>query len=91
MELLHPHCAALDVSKREAKVCVRVAGAGRDRALSTVTNRCGDQPGTGVAGAADRRAGHVGGDGGHRGLLEAVLLPAGRRPPSRSCWSTPGT
>ncbi len=37
MELIHPRCAGLDVSKRDAKVCVRVAGAGRARATSTVT------------------------------------------------------
>ena len=37
MELLHPRCAGLDVSKRDAKVCVRVAGEGRARATSTVT------------------------------------------------------
>jgi transposase len=37
MELLHPRCAGLDVSKRDAKVCVRVAGAGRARSTSTVT------------------------------------------------------
>jgi hypothetical protein len=37
MELIHPRCAGLDVSKRDAKVCVRVAGAGRAAATSTVT------------------------------------------------------
>jgi transposase len=37
MELLHPRCAGLDVSKRDVKVCVRIAGAGRARATSTVT------------------------------------------------------
>lgn len=37
MELLHPRCAGLDVSKRDAKVCVRIAGEGRARATSTVT------------------------------------------------------
>jgi hypothetical protein len=37
MELVHPRCAGLDVSKRDAKVCVRVAGAGRAAAASTVT------------------------------------------------------
>jgi len=26
MELVHPRCARLDVSKRDAKVCVRIAG-----------------------------------------------------------------
>ncbi len=37
MELVHPRCAGLDVSKRDAKVCVRVAGSGRAAARSTVT------------------------------------------------------
>ena len=37
MELLHPRCAGLDVSKRDVKVCVRVAGEGRARATSRVT------------------------------------------------------
>lgn len=37
MDLVHPRCAGLDVSKRDAKVCVRIAGAGRAAAVSTVT------------------------------------------------------
>ncbi len=37
MELVHPRCAGLDVSMRDAKVCVRVAGSGRAAARSTVT------------------------------------------------------
>jgi len=37
MDVVHPRCAGVDVSKRDAKVCVRVAGAGRARARSTVT------------------------------------------------------
>ncbi len=37
MDLVHPRCAGLDVSKRDAKVCVRIAGAGRAAATSTVT------------------------------------------------------
>ena len=37
MDLVHPRCAGLDVSKRDAKVCVRVAGAGRAGATETVT------------------------------------------------------
>lgn len=37
MDLVHPRCAGLDVSKRDAKVCVRVAGGGRAAATSTVT------------------------------------------------------
>lgn len=37
MDLVHPRCAGLDVSKRDAKVCVRIAGTGRAGATSTVT------------------------------------------------------
>ena len=37
MDLVHPRCAGLDVSKRDAKVCVRVASGGRAGATSTVT------------------------------------------------------
>jgi transposase len=37
MELIHPRCAGLDVSKRDGKVCVRVAGKGRVGTKRTVT------------------------------------------------------
>ena len=37
MEVVHARCAGLDVSKKDAKVCVRVAGAGRRKTLETVT------------------------------------------------------
>ena len=37
MEVLHTRCAGLDISKKDAKVCVRIAGAGRDKAVETVT------------------------------------------------------
>ena len=37
MEVVHARCAGLDVSKRDAKVCVRIQGQGRARATSTVT------------------------------------------------------
>ncbi len=37
MDLMHPRCAGLDVSKRDAKVCVRVASGTRAAARSTVT------------------------------------------------------
>jgi transposase len=37
MDVVHPRCAGVDVSKRDAKVCVRVAGVGRAKAKSTVT------------------------------------------------------
>ena len=37
MDLLHPRCAGLDVSKRDAKACVRLARPGRAGATSTVT------------------------------------------------------
>jgi transposase len=37
MDMLHPRCAGVDVSKRDAKVCVRIADGGRAKAKSTVT------------------------------------------------------
>ena len=37
MEVVHARCAGLDISKKDAKVCVRVAGSGRRRTLETVT------------------------------------------------------
>jgi len=37
VDVIHPRCAGLDVSKRDAKVCVRIAGTGRGKATSTVT------------------------------------------------------
>jgi transposase len=36
MEVIHSRCAGMDVSKRDAKVCVRVAGAGRRKTVETV-------------------------------------------------------
>ncbi len=35
MEVIHPRCAGIDVSKKDAKVCVRIAGRGRTQ--ETVT------------------------------------------------------
>ena len=29
MDVIHPRCAGLDISKKDAKVCVRINGAGR--------------------------------------------------------------
>jgi transposase len=37
MEVMHARCAGLDISKKDAKVCVRVAGAGRRKTVETVT------------------------------------------------------
>lgn len=37
MDVVHDRCAGIDISKRDAKVCVRVRGPGRARAKSTVT------------------------------------------------------
>ena len=34
MEIVHPRCAGIVVSKRDATVCVRVPGAGRRKASS---------------------------------------------------------
>ena len=37
MDVVHPRCAGIDCSKKDAKVCVRIQGTGRKRASSTVT------------------------------------------------------
>ncbi|HEV7421743.1 MAG TPA: transposase, partial [Mycobacterium sp.] len=37
MEVIHPRCAGIDVSKKDAKVCVRAQGRGRTATSSTVT------------------------------------------------------
>jgi hypothetical protein len=37
MEVVHARCAGLDISKKDATVCVRVAGAGRGQTIETVT------------------------------------------------------
>ena len=37
MEVIHPRCAGMDVSKRDAKVCIRIAGKGRRGAQQTIT------------------------------------------------------
>jgi transposase len=37
MDVVHPRSAGIDVSKRDAKVCVRIASEGRAKAKSTVT------------------------------------------------------
>ena len=37
MEVIHPRCAGMDVSKKDAKVCIRVAGAGRRKTVESVT------------------------------------------------------
>ena len=37
MDLVHPRCCGIDISKRDAKVCVRVASTGRAKATETVT------------------------------------------------------
>lgn len=37
MEVIHPRCAGVDVSKKDAKVCVRVQGRGRRGTSTTVT------------------------------------------------------
>ena len=79
MEVVHARCAGLDVSKKDAKVCVRVAGAGRRKTVETVTTGhdlvLDDQSGPRCA-STWSPTGHLRGDGGDWGLLEAVLLPA---------------
>ncbi|BBY07180.1 hypothetical protein MNVI_24980 [Mycobacterium noviomagense] len=44
MEVIHPRCAGIDVSKKDAKVCVRVQGRGR-RGTSTTVSTWGSTTG----------------------------------------------
>jgi hypothetical protein len=37
VEVVHARCAGMDISKTDAKVCVRIAGAGRRKTAGTVT------------------------------------------------------
>ncbi len=37
MDVMHPRCAGMDLSKKDAKVCVRIAGRGRQKTTETVT------------------------------------------------------
>ena len=37
MEVIHARCAGLDISKKDAKVCVRIIGSGRRKTIETVT------------------------------------------------------
>lgn len=37
MDVVHPRCAGMDISKWDAKVCVRVQGSGRTPTSATVT------------------------------------------------------
>jgi transposase len=37
VEVVHTRCAGMDISKKDAKVCVRVAGSGRRKTTETVT------------------------------------------------------
>src|SRR6478752_5969254 len=37
MEVIHSRCAGMDIAKRDAKVCIRLAGSGRRRTVETVT------------------------------------------------------
>ena len=37
MEVVHSRCAGIDISKKDAKACVRIQGRGRTRTRATVT------------------------------------------------------
>jgi len=37
MDVIHPRCAGIDCSKKDAKVCVRIQGQGRRKKSATVT------------------------------------------------------
>ncbi|TKJ19630.1 hypothetical protein A6V29_00660 [Blastococcus sp. CCUG 61487] len=68
VDVVHDQCAGVDVSKRDAKVCVRIAGAGpRGGARETVTTwRSMTNHATCAVGEVTERA---------MAALEAVLSP----------------
>jgi len=45
MEVVHARCAGLDISKKDAKVCVRVTGTGKAKSTETVTTWSAMTPG----------------------------------------------
>jgi hypothetical protein len=53
MEVVHRRCAGIDIAKKSATVCVRVAGSGRRRTTETVTT-WGSMTNQILAGASDR-------------------------------------
>ena len=67
MDVVHPRCAGIDISKRDAKVCVRIQGQGNRRTTSTVTT-WGAMTGQ-ILALREHLAGaerHLRGDGGNR-------------------------
>ena len=88
MEVVHPRCAGIDVSKKDAKVCVRIQGGSGRKTSSTVTTWGSmTKPDPGVDGSSGRTAVTV-------VVMESTsdywrpfyyLL----EPTSRWCWSTP--
>ena len=75
MEVLHPHCAGLDVHKETVVACVRHMVNGtikrEVRMFDTTTGRSSR-----FGGLAGIRGLHRGGHGGHRRLLETGLARA---------------
>jgi hypothetical protein len=72
MEVLHPHCAGLDVHKDTVVACVRhmVNGIVKREVKTFDTTHQGSSRLGGLAGFGGL---HARGDGGDRGLLEAGL------------------
>ena len=92
MEVVHARCAGLDISKKDAKVCVRVAGAGRRKTVETVTT-WGSMTNQVLALRDHLIAERV-----TCVVMEATSDYSGSRsttcskmPASSCCWSTPGT
>ncbi len=58
MDLIHTRCAGIDISKRDAKVCVRPGAPGRQGPLHGDHVDLDDQPDPGAAPAPRRRGRH---------------------------------
>ena len=77
VQVLHDRCAALDVSTKDVKVCLRSPGQRRNQRATvvptfvTTTNEL-----VALRDWLVGREGEPGGDAGHRGLLARPVLPA---------------
>jgi len=91
VEVVHARCAGIDISKTDAKVCVRIAGAGRRKTAQMVTT-WGAMTGQ-ILALRDHLVGE---------RVTCVVIEATGDywkpfttcwkifPEYRSCWSTPG-
>ena len=77
MDVIHPRCAGIDCSKKDAKICIGIRGQGRRAKSATVTTWGATT--TQILALREhlaRSRSQLLGDRNDQRLLEAVLLPA---------------